>query len=57
MNKPETGKTGRRTDAPPPKAEKSLAGRVLADAAPKRKPSGPVIYRIEKGADVWPGRR
>jgi hypothetical protein len=32
------------------------AGRLLADPAPRRKPTGPVIYQVEKGADVWPGR-
>ncbi len=37
--------------------ERSAAGRVMADPAPRRKPTGPVIYRVEKGADVWPGRR
>jgi hypothetical protein len=31
-------------------------GRLLADPAPRRKPTGPVIYQIEKGADVWPIR-
>ena len=37
--------------------ERSTASRLIADPAPRRKPTGPVIYRIEKGADVWPGRK
>ena len=37
--------------------ERSAAGRLVADPTPRRKPSGPVIYRVEKGADVWPGRK
>jgi hypothetical protein len=36
--------------------DRSSAGRLMADPAPRRKPTGPVIYQIEKGADVWPIR-
>jgi hypothetical protein len=36
--------------------DRSAAGRLLADPAPRRKPTGPVIYQVEKGADVWPVR-
>jgi hypothetical protein len=32
------------------------AARTLADKARHGKPSGPVTYTIEKGANVWPGR-
>ncbi len=31
----------------------AAAAGLLADPAPRRKPTGPVIYQIEKGADVW----
>ncbi len=34
----------------------TLAGRVLSDKPARRKPSGPVTYTIQKGANVWPGR-
>jgi hypothetical protein len=27
------------------------------DRSAGRKPTGPVIYTIQKGADVWPGRK
>jgi hypothetical protein len=58
MNKPKTEKTGRHAEAPPPnRSEQSLAGSVLSESGHKRKPSGPVTYKIQKGADVWPGRK
>jgi hypothetical protein len=56
MNKPQAGQTEpeARTIAP----ERSAAGRALADRALKLdKPTGPLVYRIEKGADVWPRRK
>ena len=35
-----------------------LAGRVMEESGSvTRKPSGPVIYTIEKGADVWPTKK
>jgi hypothetical protein len=40
-----------------------MAGAPLRQAQPTHekpaleKPMGPVIYRLEKGADVWPGRK
>jgi hypothetical protein len=40
------------------KTERSMAGRVMSETNhTPRKPSGPVIYTIEKGADVWPTRK
>jgi hypothetical protein len=36
---------------------KSVAGRVLDGTHSDRKPVGPVTYKLEKGANVWPGRK
>ena len=36
------------------KSERSLAGRGLTEKAAPRKPTGPVTYSIEKGANIWP---
>jgi hypothetical protein len=56
MNKPITARPV--PDAPRVSLPgRSAASRVIADPAPRRKPTGPVIYRVEKGADVWPTRR
>lgn len=35
----------------------SLAGRVPMKKAAPCKPTGPVTYSIQKGANVWPGRK
>jgi len=51
MNKPKAGKSVERPPTRP------VVDRAFAEAPPKRKPTGPVIYRIEKGADVWPVRK
>jgi hypothetical protein len=58
VNKLKAAKTGHHTGSfPPTKPGQSLAGRSVSESGPKQKPSGPVIYRIEKGADVWPTRK
>ena len=39
-------------------AERRPVGRVSPENPPKgAKPIGPIIYEIQKGADVWPGRK
>ncbi len=56
MNTPKPGPQARTIVRPPAKADPPPAGH----ASPKRpllKPTGPVIYSIEKGANVWPGRK
>jgi hypothetical protein len=42
---------------------RQVSGKIFAEAArrpldktPHRKPTGPVTYTIEKGANVWPWR-
>jgi hypothetical protein len=53
MNKPMAGKP-----IMPARPDRSSAGAPVRQVTPKReKPTGPVIYRLEKGADVWPGRK
>jgi hypothetical protein len=48
---------------PAARPDRSMAGAASRQAQPKHekptleKPMGPVIYRLEKGADVWPGRK
>jgi hypothetical protein len=54
MNKPKDVKS---IERPPIRPERSLNGRVAPEPEPTRKPTGPVIYTIQKGADVWPGRK
>jgi hypothetical protein len=57
MNKPKAA-TPIRPMPPAARAERSAAGAGSRQAPPKHeKPTGPVIYRLEKGADVWPGRK
>jgi hypothetical protein len=56
MNKPITAKPvpdGTRVSS----TDKAVASRVLTNPAPRRKPTGPMIYRVDNGADVWPGRK
>jgi hypothetical protein len=48
---------GRQIDRDPQKETHQLAGRVLSDKKKPLKPSGPVTYTIEKGANVWPWQR
>ena len=36
------------------KPERTETGRVSPDTPSPRKPTGPVTYKIEKGANVWP---
>jgi hypothetical protein len=56
MNKPITARPI--PDAPRVSTSgRPASGQALADVAPRRKPTGPMIYRVEKGADVWPGRK
>ena len=43
------------TPRQPLKDSHPVADRVKADKPVLRKPTGPVIYTIEKGANVWPG--
>jgi hypothetical protein len=57
MNKPKSGEPVRHAPRPTGREQVSEAGRVLTQAPPKRKPTGAVIYKIEKGADVWPRRK
>ncbi len=58
MNKPKAEKPIERAEMmSPAKPVRFLSGGPSSESAPKRKPSGPVIYRVENGADVWPGRK
>ena len=56
------GKPAQR-NPPAARPDRSMAGAPLRQAQPTHekpaleKPMGPVIYRLEKGADVWPGRK
>jgi anti-sigma-K factor RskA len=57
MNKPMVGKPVQQP-APATRPERSITGAPARQSPPKQgKPTGPVIYRLEKGADVWPGRK
>ncbi len=57
MNKPKAGISIPRPLHPTSKGDKPAAAPVLSERHAARKPTGPVIYKIEKGANVWPGRR
>ncbi len=54
MTMPRAGTTVKQTVRPPEKPETTKDGRVAPDNASPRKPTGPVTYKIEKGANVWP---
>ncbi len=57
MSTPGAGTTTQKAVRPPVKPERTETGRVPADTASPRKPTGPVTYKIEKGSSVWPGFR
>jgi hypothetical protein len=57
MNKPIVGQPVQHVE-PTARSIPSSAGSSAPPLPPKHnKPTGPVIYRLEKGADVWPGRK
>jgi hypothetical protein len=39
------------------KPDQAANGHSSPEPVPRRKPMGPVIYKLEKGADVWPGHK
>jgi hypothetical protein len=39
----------------PGKPGQAEVGRKLPQPVPRQKPTGPIIYNLDKGADVWPG--
>jgi hypothetical protein len=55
MSTPRAATTAQQTVRPPAKPDRTETGRVVSDTASKRKPTGPVTYKIEKGSNVWPG--
>lgn len=59
MNKQSAGKhtQPRQPAKKAPSTERTGAGSVLSETAHRHKPSGPVTYVLEKGANVWPGRK
>jgi hypothetical protein len=57
MKRDEPARHGPRPEHAAKHAERSMGGRTLSDAQPSKKPSGPVTYKIQKGADVWPTKR
>jgi hypothetical protein len=41
----------------PRKPESSGNGRLSPEPVPRHKPMGPVVYKLEKGANVWPSHK
>ncbi len=57
MSEPNTGTPVQRAPRTAPQVERPVAGRASPEPLSPRKPTGPITYKLEKGANVWPGRK
>jgi hypothetical protein len=54
MSGSRAGANVKETVRPPENTKTNKDGRVEPAGVSPRKPTGPVVYTIEKGANVWP---